>query len=132
MKKYIFILLAFGLMLQPNIASAADRCGVGSEEVGSLFGAQFCSVNELVVKIINFLLTIIAVVAVLFIVIGGFRYVMSAGNEEQAAKARKVIINAIIGLIIAIFAYTIVAVLAKTIGTSVNESRPNPPGNLES
>ena len=73
------------------------------------------TVNELILRIVNFLLGVAAVVAILFIVIGGFRYIMSAGNEEQAQKGKKTLINAVIGLVIVILSYAIVSVVAQTV-----------------
>lgn len=58
---------------------------------------------------------IIAVVAVLFVVIGGLRLVISEGNPQDTAKARNTIIYAVVGLIIAITAEALVTfVLNRT------------------
>lgn len=62
-------------------------------------------------NIINWLLSIAFGVAVLFLIIGGFWYITSAGNEENAEKGKKTVINAIIGLIIIILSYVIVNVV---------------------
>src|ERR1700722_767537 len=69
------------------------------------------SVNTLLIDVINILLSVAALIAVLFIVIGGFMYITSAGNSEQAEKGRTTLVNAIIGLIIIILAYVIVSVV---------------------
>ena len=47
-------------------------------------------------------------VALVFVVIGGFRYVISAGNPQKTAQAKDTIIYSIIGLVIAIMAFAIV------------------------
>lgn len=73
------------------------------------------SVNELIIRIINIILGIAAVVAVLMIIIGGFRYIISAGDEKQTSGAKKTIINAIIGLVIIILAFAIVSVVNNTL-----------------
>ncbi len=75
--------------------------------------------TDLIVKIVNILLGVSFAVAVLFLVIGGFRYIISSGNEEQAAAGRKTIINALIGIAVVILSYVIVAVVVKGVsGTS--------------
>ncbi len=68
---------------------------------------------ELVSEVLKILLTLSGVVAVVFIVLGGFRYMTANGNEEQAEKGRKSLINAIIGLAIIILAYTLVSVIVN-------------------
>lgn len=87
---------------------------------GQLQGVR-CDVtgpNDLIIKAINILLGVAALVAVLFLVIGGFRYITSAGNDEQAKAGRKTIINALIGLVVVILAYVIVSAVNKTVSSS--------------
>jgi len=51
---------------------------------------------------------IIGVVSVLFIILGGLRYVISAGKPEQVKKAKDSILYAAVGLVVSILAITIV------------------------
>lgn len=64
--------------------------------------------GSLVKRIINTLLLAIAVVSVVMLIIGGFRYVISGGQKESVTAAKNTILYAIVGLLIAIFAYAIV------------------------
>ncbi len=59
--------------------------------------------------LVNFFLGIIGVVAVLYLVTNGYRYVMARGDEAQMTQAKKGIMFAIIGLLFVLGAYTIVA-----------------------
>lgn len=52
---------------------------------------------------------ILAGIAVLMIVIGALRYVISEGNPESTKKARATIIYAVVGLVICISAEAVVA-----------------------
>lgn len=45
--------------------------------------------------------------AVVFIIVGGFQYVTSAGNPDKAKKAWQTMLYAFIGLIVAISAFAI-------------------------
>lgn len=65
--------------------------------------------------ILNIVIGIVAAVSVLFVVIGGMRYVLSAGDPQAASKARSTIIYAVIGLLVAIVAEGIVALVLDTI-----------------
>ncbi len=73
------------------------------------------SLVDLLTKVIKFLLTFAGIIAVGVLVIGGFWYITSAGNEEQAEKGQKAITNAIIGLVVVVLAYTIVAIISSTL-----------------
>lgn len=58
--------------------------------------------------VVNLMLYILGILAVIMIVIGGFRYVVSAGDEGGIKQGKNTIIYAVIGLIVAILAYAIV------------------------
>ncbi len=66
----------------------------------------------------NILLPLVGIISILFIIIGGFRYVSSAGNDEMAAAGKKTMVNAIIGLVIVIVSYTIVVVVFNSLGVT--------------
>ena len=54
---------------------------------------------------------IMAAVAVLMIVIAGFRFVTAQGNPQETAKARNTIVYAVIGLAVALVAEAIVSLV---------------------
>jgi len=54
-------------------------------------------------------------VTIFFLIKGGFGYITSAGSSEGMASAKKTITNAIIGLVIAILAASIVNAIAGAI-----------------
>ena len=62
-------------------------------------------------QILQIAFGIIAAVAVLFVVIGGLRLVISEGDPQDTAKARYTIIYAVVGLAIAIVAEAIVTLV---------------------
>lgn len=75
-------------------------------------------VSDFIIKIINIALTVAGLVAVLFLIIGGFRYITSAGNEETAEQAKKIITNAIIGIVVIILSFVIVRVISNALTTN--------------
>lgn len=50
-------------------------------------------------------------IAVLIVTIAGFKYVVSAGNPESAAKAKNAIIYALVGLLVCLAAYSVVTIV---------------------
>jgi len=58
--------------------------------------------------VINVLLGAIGTVAVIMLIIGGFRYVLSQGDEKATKGAKDTILFAIVGIVVAILAYAIV------------------------
>ena len=72
------------------------------------------SISELLIFILEVLLALVGIVALIFIVIGGYRYIVSAGGETDEAK--KTILNALIGLIIVLIALALVRIVANLVG----------------
>lgn len=70
----------------------------------------------ILLAVIDDLLIIAGVVAVVFVVIGAFKYVASQGDPEGTAQAQKTIINALIGTAIAITATVFVNFLGQRLG----------------
>ena len=58
--------------------------------------------------VVNVLLFLLGAIAVLMIIIGGIRYVLSNGESSQVTAAKNTIMYAVIGLIVALLAYAIV------------------------
>lgn len=51
---------------------------------------------------------VIGALAVIFIIIGGFQYVLSGGDSNNTNRAKETILYAVVGLIISLLAFTIV------------------------
>lgn len=62
--------------------------------------------------IIEVLLRIAALLAVAYVIWGGIEYMLSQGDPEKTTRARKTIINALIGLFISITAAVVVSFFA--------------------
>jgi hypothetical protein len=69
---------------------------------------RVCSFGDRVQQVINVLLFIIGAVAVIMIIIGGIKYVLSNGDSSQITSAKNTILYAVIGLVVALLAYAIV------------------------
>lgn len=69
------------------------------------------NLTNMILLIMQGFLAIIAIWAVAFIIVGGFRFVMSQGNEEAVTAARKTITWAVVGLIIALMSFSIIAIV---------------------
>jgi hypothetical protein len=74
---------------------------------------QVSDVNGLIATVIDMVLFITGAIAVVFLIYGGYLYITSAGNEENAEKGKKTIVNSLIGLVIVILSYVIVNVIVN-------------------
>lgn len=83
---------------------------IGEAFPGGVKDANY-SIKDIARKVIEWALYLAAIIAVVFIIIGGFMYITSAGNDGQAKKGRDTLVNALIGLAIIILSYLIVQVV---------------------
>lgn len=58
---------------------------------------------------LSIVFTITGAIAVMMVVIGGIKYASSQGDPQAVSKAKGTIIYAIVGLVVSIFAITIVS-----------------------
>jgi TRAP-type C4-dicarboxylate transport system permease small subunit len=66
-------------------------------------------------KVLEIALSLIGAISALFIIIGGFKYVAARGNEEQQEAAKKTLTGAVIGLVFALLAFSIVRIISEII-----------------
>jgi hypothetical protein len=92
--------LCAGANLQISDNPSSNSCNNGPNGVDQ--------VNRILRKIVNFLSALVGVVAVIMIIIGGFRYITSGGNDTSVTSAKNTILYAIIGLIIVALAQVLV------------------------
>ncbi|MBI2985015.1 MAG: hypothetical protein HYY50_05335 [Candidatus Kerfeldbacteria bacterium] len=84
------------------------------ESVGELIGLGEADLREVVINVIRFVLGFMTLVAVVFIIYGGFVWLTAGGNEDRIEKAKKIISAAVIGLIVILLAWAIVIFVART------------------
>lgn len=86
--------------------SASSKMSEGLDKAG---GSQNKTTLEDQIKTItNVLLFLLGAIAVIMIIVGGIRYVISNGEASSIKSAKDTILYAVIGLIVAILAFAIV------------------------
>jgi hypothetical protein len=106
-----------------NVAKDANgRCAVTNFNASSPGGPQpsllgnHSALLGIGLAIIDDLIRIAAYVAVGYIIWGGLTYMTSQGSPDMTRKAQSTIINALIGLVLAILAASIVTFIGNRLG----------------
>ena len=99
----------------PAFAQSVDICPTGN--FGSLC-TDDPSLGNVLTQAINFILIIAVVLALVFLIWGGIKWITSGGDKAKVEGARNTIIAAIIGLIIAFLAFFILNVVAGIFGVN--------------
>ncbi len=103
------------VLAQGGVQGGLNNLRVLFPGTGIIGSSSLAGPNGLIFNIINALLLIVGAIAVLFVIIGGFWYVTSAGNEEQAEKGRTTVVNSIIGIVIVILSYVVINVIVNLV-----------------
>lgn len=111
----LFGIGTFG-MLSAHIAQAQVRTNF--EDVG----LSSTDPITIILNIISWFLGITALIAVVLVLYGGFIWMTSNGNEEKIEKAKQVLKNAVIGLLIIMSAWGIVLYLISVFSDATGTS----------
>ena len=86
-----------------TLEGGAEAAQGTDQENTTLFG-----VGGIFETVTNILLFLIGAIAVIMLVIGGIRYVVSGGDQAAVTAAKNTILYAIVGIIVAFLAYAAV------------------------
>ena len=97
--------LSAPVALAQHVINAADL-GVDSGLQGSI-GLGGGDVRQTAGRIINVALGFLGIIAVVIVLLGGFKYMIAGGAADKTEEARKLIVSGIIGLAIILSAWAI-------------------------
>lgn len=85
---------------------------------------------KLVATFVNIILSFLGIILVILIIYGGFLWMTSAGDEQKITKAKKILGNAIVGLVIILISYAIASFTIDTLikGTGATTTTQTCPG----
>lgn len=93
------------------------------KEIGTVLGwdasvnqdavADAQTLSQIARNVLDFLLSIIGVLAIIMLVVGGIMYLTAAGSEDQLDTAKKIVWYSIIGIAVALAALVIVSQIAE-------------------
>lgn len=101
---------ALAWVLAAPALAQTDPTGIGGEKRTSYTRDDLVDTLD---SFANWVLAIVGIIAVIFILYGGFLYITAGGNDEQVQKGKNVIIYGLIGVLIAILAFAIISFAAS-------------------
>ena len=112
MKKYIIVFLIISGIILPAVSFAGLPdfngplviCGRSSDSTP----CSLCDIFLMAQKMIDFIIGLIVIIAPILIAVGGFMILLGGANPGQVDTGKKIIKNAIIGIIIALVAWTLI------------------------
>jgi hypothetical protein len=111
---FTFLLLlplqASALTAQEGLNQAASGTGLDTSR----------NIPQIIALVVNALLALLATIFIILIILGGFRWMTSAGNASKIDAAKQTITNAVIGLVIVMAAYAISKFILGALVDSTN------------
>lgn len=98
----------------PSVSSGAE-CARGNGQPTQLVGD-----GGVFNRITSILLFIVGAVAVIMLIFGGIRYIVSGGDQANVTAAKNTILYAIIGIIVALLAYAAVKFVTSSLLAGVS------------
>jgi hypothetical protein len=110
---------AYAWSIQENI--------LGKDKTGKLLTGETLTkeyIPQIIGNVIKVLIEFSWVVCFIFIIIGGYHYLTSGGNEEKASTAKATLTWAIAGLIIALGAFALVSYVQGYFKSGISPNMP--------
>ncbi len=104
------------VFLSFNTALAQNTVNEGLQIIQEPLGLANFDIRIIIANIIRAALGLVGIVLVCLILYAGYLWMTAGGNEDQIGQAKSIIRNAVIGLVIILSAYSIVAFIMKMLG----------------
>lgn len=127
--KFLFSLIALSLLVLPTATMAVtapttQTLGVDSIDNSSL---NLTKTNPITTatNLINTAMMFLGLIAVVIILVGGFKWMTAMGSEDNIKKAKELMVAGVVGLVIILAAwgiarYVVLALSNATSGTSLS------------
>ena len=137
--KIIFVLFGILILFSTSVSvSAQSQCQIYNPNTPNFglncipllknFQGNREGISGLIIRVADYAIFILGSIGVLMIVYAGFLIITDGGSGERSGKGRKIVINVIIGIILAVASYTIVSFVSgfiTTVDISNTDRNPN-------
>ena len=118
------LLLTIGLFLsssaKADVKSDLDKLGtdLNAKQSGQIIvgSGDLATIGPgLITTIFNLVISVSGAIFLVMVLIGGVQYLVGAGNEETTSKAKRLMLDAVIGLLLVLAAWPIGTFVINTI-----------------
>lgn len=129
---FFVTLFNFAPVSAQTVGGAVDATTLGNEYAGQI-GLAGTDIRLIIANIVRVALGLVGLVMVIFMMYAGYLWMTAGGNDDQITKAKSIIKNAVIGLVIILASYSIVLFVMNLFGigkpsfgeTAVDVTGPN-------
>ncbi len=114
------LLIVFGIVMMAGLFAFVPEVVLAQtselSDVGDASGLTTTDLPTMIGRLISAFLGVLGIVLLVIIIYAGFLWMTAGGNAEQVDKAKKWMINAVVGLIIVLASYAITAFIINALG----------------
>ncbi len=111
---FLGALLATGFFVATATVLAQTTANLGVDAAAAT-GLSAVDIRVTIARIIHYFLGFLGIVTVVVILYAGFEYMRSGGEEERIKRAKSILVNAVIGLVIILSSYAITSFIIKSL-----------------
>ena len=118
--KFLFSLIALSLLAVPMVTMAAPtEAQLGIDKVEGKINLSSNDPFVTATNLINTIMMFLGLLAVVIILVGGFKWMTAMGSEDSIKKAKSLMVAGLIGLIIILAAWGIARYVVTTLATNI-------------
>lgn len=105
--------------LAPLALAVRANAQVSIDFPTSFAGFSSQDVKDTIENIVRIIVGFLGIITIIIILVGGFKWMTSAGNEDKIAEAKKLISAGVVGLVVVLAAYAIASFVINSLQTAV-------------
>lgn len=113
--KFIFVSPVFALETKPAEGCVLEVADQGTGVVYKGVPSIGC-LAQIVVSVINFAFVFLGAAAIIYLLFGAIKFVISRGDQKALQSARNTMTYAVIGVVFILLSYAIIAAISKALG----------------
>jgi len=119
--RYTSLVVTAGLVALPTLASAAIQVGQPTKGLGGS-GSHYQTLGALFGRAFDLIIMVAGIIFVVLLLVGGIMYMTSMGNEDGTKKARQLMLDAVIGLVIVVAAWAVGNFVLTQLGINITSA----------
>ena len=123
--KICLILVALFFILAPPVLAATLDTGLN---YGTYTGLGTQDLRVMIMKIVRVILGLVGIIAIIIVIYGGYIWMTSGGSPDKIDKAKRILTNAVIGLVIIFSAFAIVSFIIRSLEGALGGTGERPGG----
>jgi hypothetical protein len=118
---FIYPFLAVPVLAADTVDPALSPCADAPEGIGRTLCNLGQKPGQTIQAIVIFLIVLAVIIALMYLLYGGIKWITSRGEKTEVEAARNHIMAAVVGLIVVFVAIFIVSLIMSIFGISLNQ-----------